>query len=126
MAFFALSGSTLFLTGCAHYGNWWSLFAVPAFVMGILSPAVCFGYNREDPGVLNWDMDMDMSTFKSCRDMGWIVAMIIAVFSIGVPAIVWYNEPLAMPWPGVLWIMAGITQWWWAYAVTLRVFVFQG
>jgi len=125
MCIFLLSGTAFFLTGCGHYQNWWSLFAPLIIVLAFMSPAVCHGYDTEDVGMLNWDMDMDISTFKSCRDMGWVLAMILGIFSQSIPIIVWYNEPLSLPWPGVLWVMTGIMMWWWTVLIALKIFVFK-
>jgi len=125
MCVFFLCGTAFFLTGCGHYGNWWSLFAPVTIVFAVLVPAICYSYNQEDVDVISWDVDMELSMFKNCRDMGWVVLTMLGVFSEGIPAIVWYNEPLSLPWPGVLWIMSGIMLWWWTYAVLLRVFVFK-
>lgn len=122
---FFLAGTSFFLTGCAHYGNWWSVFAIGAIVLAFLAPAVCYGYDDTNTDMLNWDMDMDLDTFKSCRDFGWVLMMILGIFSQSIPAIVWYNEPLSLPWPGVLWIMSGIMLWWWTLLVALKVFIFR-
>jgi hypothetical protein len=125
MCIFFLIGTTLFLTACGHYVNWWCLFAPLSMILSMMVPAICFGYQSAGADMLNWDMEMDLSTFKSCRDMGWVIMVMMAIFSTSIPAIVWYNEPLSLPWPGVLWIMSGITFWWWTYLVVLRVFVFK-
>jgi len=126
LCLFLLSGTTFFLTGCGHYGNWWSLFAPLTMVLAFLTPAICYGYNDDnEANMFNWDMEMDTNTFKSCRDLGWVLGMILGIFSQSIPAIVWYNEPLSLPWPGVLWIMSGIMLWWWSALILLKIFVFK-
>lgn len=119
-----LTGTSLFFHGCYQYSNYWSLLSLLIIVIGVVVPALCYNYNTEDPlWIHNENFSIDLETFKAFRDLGWIALVFIMIGSYAVPTVTWYHAHLL--WPGVLWIMGGITCYWWAFFLMLRVFVFR-
>lgn len=118
-----LTGTAFFAIGCGHYHNWWSLLSLILLLVAIYVPAICYNYDEEEVWMLQMHTNWSEDTFRICRDLGWILVLMLMVASYSVPAVVWYNAGIL--WPGVLWIMAGIMLWWWTYILLLRVFVFR-
>lgn len=115
-------GLFLLFFGCAHWQNWWSLFIVPSLLVAILIPAPCYNYNQIQDVVFRSDEHVDEVTFRNCRELGWIFALLMLVWTFFIPILAWYNSQFA--WPGVLVEFASITCFCCAYVLWLRIFIF--
>ena len=116
-----LFGFIFFFHACFHYGDFWSLFMLIPVTLAFLSPAVCFGYNRQEDVYLN-SGSMGAQEFRNCRELGWSFALILLLGSYGIPVLAWYNANLW--WAGVVEVYVGLTCWIWAYIIWLKIFVF--
>ena len=121
MALLIMAFLGLLIGACGRYENWWSMFCLAAIWLGACAPNVCHAYSSEPEEFM--DLDVSPDRLHACQDFGWGILACMALMSWAVPIIVWYNEPLEMPWPGAIVAMVGITCWWMAYALWLRVFV---
>lgn len=117
-----LFGFVFLFHACVHYSDFWSLLLVLPVVLAFFSPAVCYGYNREDDVFRSMGSNMSAETFRSCRELGWAMSAVFFVGSYGIPVLAWYNANLG--WMGVVEVHAALTCWLWAYLAWLRIFVF--
>lgn len=85
------------------------------------SPAVCFNYRTDDDTPVGVD-HIDQQRLKTCRELGWTVALVVFLFSYGIPVLAWYNS--GFPWSGVVQVHGTLTCFAWSYVLWLKMFVF--
>lgn len=115
-------GVFLLFFGCSHWHNWWPLFIFPTMIFAIIVPGCCYNYNAIEDIPLRQDQHVDEVTFRNCRELGNVIALLLFVFCYAIPVLAWYNE--AYSYAGVLVEFASITCFCWAYVLWLRIFVF--
>lgn len=113
----------LLLFACIHWHNGWSFFVLVPCLIAFFTPAVCYGYNREDDLHLQDTGNMNQMTFHTCRELGWVVAAMLLLCAYAVPVLAWYNA--AFHWGGVITVHVALTCLLWAYILWIRIFVFQ-
>ncbi len=124
LVFLMLAGLVLLFYACAHTRNWWSLFILFSSIIVFYSPAVCYNYrsDSDDNNFVGVDA-IDQQRLKTCRELGWTVALVVFLFSYGIPVLAWYNST-AFPWTGVVQVHGTLTCFAWSYVLWLKMFVF--
>jgi len=117
---FLFVGVGFLFFSCIHYQNYWALFVVVPCVVAFIAPAICYGYDQEDLAFKH--IEMDEQSFRTCRELGWAVAIILFLATYGVPVLAWWNAAFA--WQGCVLVHATLTVWCFGYILWLRIFVF--
>jgi hypothetical protein len=74
-----------------HYHHVWSLFCNAAFLFAVLvTPAVCFGYNSNDPVFILKDTAMTEETYRNWRDCGFVTAAVLYLVTFLLPVVAWF------------------------------------
>lgn len=117
----------LYIFVAVHFRHVWSIFLVcfSLFCM-FFSPAICFGYNSEDPALLVPSSgSMDLNTFLMWRDLGYVMAAIFYLLTYLFPIVPWYSSGgLTLPVEGVILTYIGNLAFYFFYVVLLRLLIF--
>jgi cobalamin synthase len=121
LVFLLLAGIVLLFYACAHHHNWWSIFVLLSAIVTFYSPAICYNYRTDDDTPVGMD-HIDEQRMKTCRELGWTVALVVFLFSYGIPVLAWHGSGFA--WAGVVMVHVALTCFAWSYVLWLKMFVF--
>lgn len=124
MLIFILVGIGACLTVVFYFKHLWSILFVLVFLfLGFMTPNICFGYDTTQ------DMDhnrgtLDVTTYKNCRDLSYVLAGVFALLTYIVPTIAWLVSDGTSPTiTGTCVIFVGNTSFIWAFIIWLRIFM---
>jgi hypothetical protein len=90
MLFFLCFASGLFIYVMVHHKHMWSLFVNAGFLfLGFMSPACCFGYNMEDPGMIIHGGSMTEQSYLNWRDVGYMFGLVFYLLTYVIPTVAW-------------------------------------
>lgn len=106
-----------------YFKHIWSLLFVATFLfLGFTSPMTCYGYSSDDADHNRGNMEL--SSYKNCRDLGYVSAVVFALLTYLVPSIAWLASDGTNPTlVGTLFIYMGNTSFIWSFASWLRIFM---
>jgi hypothetical protein len=116
-----LAGFILLFHACGHSEDYWSILILVPITIAFLTPPVCYGYNREDDVFAN-SSTLSEETFRSCKELGWAVSLMLLMGAYGIPVLAYWNAHLS--WWGVVEVQSALSCWVWAHVIWLRIFVF--
>ena len=127
MLFALLWSGGLYLYTIFHYYHVWSILVVCALLFfSFITPAICFGYNLEDPQFFLDEGHMSEQCFLNWRDGGYAIALLLYLLTYIVPIVPWYMSD------GTRLVAGGVMMVHWAntwaavaYIVFLRIIVFD-
>jgi hypothetical protein len=93
MGTFSLWSMGLYLYSIFHYHHVWSILVIGMLqFFAFITPAVCFGYNLEDPQFFLTEGGMSEQCFLNWRDGGYMVAFLLYWLTFIMPLVPWYSS----------------------------------
>jgi hypothetical protein len=127
MIVFMLIGAGAYLLVAFYFKHTWSLIFIVTFLfLGFLSPAVCYGYDSlGDPLADFGDGPRTPESRMNCRDLGYVLCGIFALLTYVVISVAWIASDGVNPtWVATVVVYVGNTNFVYAFACWLRIFLF--
>lgn len=123
MFIFLVFGLGLYCFVGFFYKHIWSLLFIVTFeILGFFTPAICFGYN--DSGDVTLPSNMSETSYKNCRDIGYILGGMFYLLTFIFPTAAWAATSGANPpYTGVIFVYLGNTSIILAFQCWIRIFI---